>query len=482
MNVKGLAISLALMLWGYFWMYRKTSPDCDGFAAAAAAANAKRVAVTVTAGDKRLADAGTLNFSYMARLDDVPTITIDTEKTYQRWLGIGCAPTDAACYMLTTLPEDKRKAVIAELFTDLRFNFLRIPMGASDFATHAYSYCDSDEPDPELKKFSIDHDRKYILPRLREILEANPETLSLMSPWSPPGWMKPNKSMLGGNMNRTYLGPWVEYFIKTAQAYKAEGVPIYAYTIQNEPDTDQEGRMPAAMTSGEVQASVLVNLAKRLREENLPIKLWCNDHNYSQFGTVLSLFDNQEVLDACEGVAWHGYTGDAGKMTMIHDKYPTKHQYWTEGGPDVLTWDWVPNPEYSKDWTKWARIIASTQRNWCRVFIAWNLALDEKAQPNIGPFPCGGVVTIDSKTGEITRSGQYYAMGHYSKFIKRNAVRVASEGEIPGVTHVAWLNPNGEKVVVLTNEAGEARTIALKVGNESTQFTLEPNSVTTLTW
>ena len=233
--------------------------------------------------------------------------------------------------------------------------------------------------------------------------------------------------------------------------------------------------MPASMTSDEVQSAVLVKLAQRLKEEGFAIKLWCNDHNYPQFGVVISLLDIPEVLNACDGVAWHGYGGDAAKMTLIHDMFPTTSQYWTEGGPDVT------NADYQTDWAKWARVIGGTQRNWCRVFIAWNLALDEEGKPNIGPFPCGGVVTINSKTGEITRSGQYYAMGHYSKFIKRDAVRVDSQGDISGVTHVAWVNPDGGKVVVLTNE-GDERKVCLAVGKERTDVSLPANSVTTLTW
>jgi len=483
MNIKVLAITLLFTFLGYFWLLKKTHPNCE---AAAAATMPKVMKVIVTEGDKRFAEAASIEFKHgPIGKTTKPTITIDLAKTYQKWLGIGGAPTDAACYMLTTLQDEPRKKLIHELFSPtegLGFNFLRIPMGSSDFATHVYSYDDSDEPDPELKKFNIDHDKKYILPRLREILEANPSTLSLMSPWSPPGWMKPNKSMCGGNMNFTYLDAWVEYFIKTAKAYAAEGVPVYAFTVQNEPDTDQQGKMPAAMTSSEVQGAVVANVARRRDEEKMTFKMWVNDHNYSQFGTVLSLFDNPDVLNASDGVAWHGYGGDPAKMTMIHDKYPTKHQYWTEGGPDVLTWEGKPNPDYTQDFAKWARIIAITQRNWCRVFIAWNIALDERSHPNIGPFPCGGIVTIDSKSGDITRSGQYYGMGHFSKYLKRDAVRVASEGDIADVTHVAWVNPDGQKLVVLVNEGKEARDICLKVGDEHAEVALAANSVTSLIW
>jgi glucosylceramidase len=478
MNIKVLAISLVVILLGYFRLMKATSPGCDAVQAAETASKQKQIKVVSTYSDKRFADEAPLEFTAIGSPDkSEPCITVDLNKQYQKHLGIGAAPTDAACYVLTQLDDERRKALIEELFSpeQMGFNFLRTPMGASDYATHAYSYCDSIAPDPKLEKFNIDHDKKYILPRLREILAANPAVLSLMSPWSPPGWMKPNKTMFGGNTNREYLNSWVEYFVKTAQAYRDEGVPVYAFTIQNEPSTDQERRMPASMTSDEVQSAVLVNLARRLKEEGFAIKLWCNDHNYSQFGVVISLLDNPDVLNACDGVAWHGYTGDPGKMTFIHNMFPSMHQYWTEGGPDIT------NADYQTDWAKWARVIGSTQRNWCRTFIAWNLALDEKGQPNIGPFPCGGVVTINSKTGEITRSGQYYGMGHYSKFIKRDAVRVDSQGEIPGVTHVAWVNPDGGKVLVLTNE-GDERKLCLSVGQEWTKVSLPANSVTTLTW
>ena len=145
--------------------------------------------------------------------------------------------------------------------------------------------------------------------------------------------------------------------------------------------------------------------------------------------------------------------------------------YWTEGGPDVT------DPNYGKDWSKWS--ITGNLRNWCRSITAWNIALDEKGTPNIGPFPCGGLVTIDSKTKKVSYSGQYWAMSHFSKFVKRGAKRIDSTGNVPNVSHVAFQNADGKHVAVITN-SGDATSVSLKEGDKSVDLALYADSVTGL--
>ena len=137
-------------------------------------------------------------------------------------------------------------------------------------------------------------------------------------------------------------------------------------------------------------------------------------------------------------------------MTRVHNAFPDVQLYWTEGGPDYTA------PDYATDWANWGRTFTQALRNWCRAITGWNLALDEKGRPNIGPFPCGGLVTIHSQTKEITRSGQYWAYAHFSRNIHRGARRFESTGNVAGVEHVAFENPNGQKTIVLTNSK-EAR-------------------------
>src|SRR5260370_26320449 len=120
----------------------------------------------------------------------------------------------------------------------------RIPIGASDYSAAAYSY-DDGAADPDLKRFSIDHDRDYIVPTLRAALTANPDLFLFASPWSPPGWMKYSNSMLGGNIRPENIPTYARYFQKFVEAYAAADVTVRAVTTQNEVDADPGGRMPA---------------------------------------------------------------------------------------------------------------------------------------------------------------------------------------------------------------------------------------------
>jgi glucosylceramidase len=162
-------------------------------------------------------------------------------------------------------------------------------------------------------------------------------------------------------------------------------------------------------------------------------------------------------------------------MTKFHTAYPDAQIYWTEGGPDYTALD------YLTDWTKWAQSFAEITRNCAQSITGWNLALDEKGRPNIGPFPCGGMVTIHSETREITRSGQYWAFAHFSRHIRRGAKRIDSAGGTQGIEHVAFENPDGQKVLVIAN-SGDAKKANLKWGNKAAEVALSGDSVTTLSW
>ena len=139
------------------------------------------------------------------------------------------------------------------------------------------------------------------------------------------------------------------------------------------------------------------------------------------------------------------------------------------------------SPHYLTDWAKWGRTYIVVLRNWCQSITGWNLALDEKGRPNIGPFPCGGLVTINSETKEITRSGQYWGFAHFARAIRRGARRFDSQGDIADVSHAAFENADGQRVVVVAN-SGKEQTAALRMGGAEAELALQPNSLTTLAW
>jgi len=424
-------------------------------------------------------------------------IVIDPKTEKQEVLGFGGAMTDSTCWILSQLPADQRAAILHDLFapTEMALNVCRTAIGASDYSRSVYSYDESDQPDPTLAKFSIDHDKEYILPMLREARKLNPELFLFSSPWSPPGWMKPNKSMLGGSMRKPSYDPYARYFLKFLESYSQEGVEIQAVTIQNEVDADQDSRMPACIWGQEYEIEFAgQHLGPVLRQAGMKTKIWVLDHNYSLWGRAIDELSDPRVQEFVDGIAWHGYVGEATAMSRVHEAFPMKNAYWTEGGPDISA------PDYATDWARWGEIFNGVLNNWARSITSWNIALDEQGKPNLGPFPCGGVITIENGSHKVTKSGQYWAFAHYSKHIQRGAKVIATNGtEVAPtgglieelakprgrnsgtVTHSGFRNPDGSYVVVLANRGSE-RKVQLVLGNKALELDLPADSLFTLQW
>ncbi len=465
MTAKVIAlITLAAVTLFWFWPVLVNRPLSKGNAGNIGAAIAITTAtspiqISTTSAEKQGSEStGLWQTAESVAPETADTIIVEPSKRFQKILGFGGAFTDSACYMFDQMSKSSREKLFHELFdpSALGLNLCRTCIGASDYATHLYSYSDG-ESDPDLKHFTIAHDKKYILPMLRQARSINPDLFLFSSPWSPPGWMKSNKSMLGGNMQRIHMPAYAQYFAKFLKAYAKEGVPVQAVTVQNEVDTDQDGRMPACTWPQEYEVDfVRYHLGPALTDAKLNTKVWIIDHNYNLWGRALASLEAEGLRQYVTGVAWHGYVGDAWRMTTVHDSYPDIDMFWTEGGPDYT------NADYGTDWSKWSKTFTGNLRNWCRGITVWNLALDEQGRPNIGPFPCGGLVTINSTTKAVTYSGQYWALAQYSRYIKRGATRIESTTKTAGkaqsqdLLHVAFENEGGEKVMVVTN-GGAAR-------------------------
>jgi glucosylceramidase len=436
-----------------------------------------QISIWVTSGEERFAAAPRAIWGPTSKTPGADQILLDPSKKFQDILGFGGAFTDAACYTFNQLIPPAREQLFHEMFhpSEMGLSVCRTCIGSSDYSVKLYSF-DDGEPDPDLTRFSIEHDREYILPVLRQARQANPDLFLFSSPWSPPGWMKFNGTMLGGSMRRHYLPVYANYLLKFLQGYAAEGVSVQAVTSQNEVDTDQDGRMPACIWPQEYEIEfVRDHLGPVLEASGMAAKIWILDHNYNLWGRAVCELEDDKLCKYANAIAWHGYNGTADMMSKVHEAYPEVEMYWTEGGPDYT------DPGYLTDWCQWGGTFSGVLRNWCRSITAWNLALDESGRPNIGPFRCGGVVTINSQTKEVTRSGQYWAFAHYSRVIRRGARRFDSQSEAVDLQHVGFENPDGQQVLVVTN-AGPARAIELRLANMAAQVPLKKNSVTTLAW
>jgi len=429
------------------------------------------------------------------------TIEIDSTRQYQPILGFGAALTDASCFLLSGLPAAGRHAFLTDVYspTGLNLNLGRCCIGASDYSRSVYSYDDVAD-DMNLDHFSLKHDEAYILPTLREIRQIKPELFLMATPWSPPGWMKTygttfggrttenyldpyahslwelsNGSMKGGWMSEKFLEVYSRYLGKFVQGYAQAGVPVHALSSQNEIVTTQYGRMPACRWSPELEATFIRDhLGPLLRAQHQQTQIWLLDHNYNFYERVAGQLQDKQLVKYVDGVAWHGYTGTPDQMSLLHQKEPNIPFYWTEGGP------FIDDSDYATGWAKWGGIFTDVLENWCRCAMAWNLMLDPRGKPNLGPYTCAGLVTLKDD-GSLLKSGQYHALRHFSLHLQRDGRRIASQSDASGLRHVAVENPDGSFALVMTNP-GEAKNLRIVCAGQQLSLSLPRDSVATVAW
>lgn len=332
------------------------------------------------------------------------------------FLGFGVAITGASCYNLSKMEKDERERLIESIYgkDGMGLSVARLSIGASDYSAELYTYDDVDG-DESLEHFSIARDEEYIIPMIKEILRVNPDLYIFASPWTPPGWMKTGGSACGGHMRERFVEVYADYFIKYIKAYAEHGIRIRAITPQNEPETQQFGCMPACIWNPETEAAFVSVLRKRLDENQLSdIEIWINDHSFRYCDKVdWQLTQYPALKSESGGVAFHYYDGNIEQTEYLTDKYGVRLHF-TEGGPRLYD-------HYSDDWCKWGIMLSKTLNSRYYSFTGWNLMLDETGGPNIGPFFCGGLVTRNRLTGELSYSGQYKALKHFARVVRKDS-------------------------------------------------------------
>ena len=410
-------------------------------------------------------------------------VAIDTAKHFQKVHGFGAAMTDASAQLLSRLPTSKRKAIMAELFgrgpNGLGLSFTRLTVGASDFSTSDYSYDDTpgNVADPELRYFTIEPARKYVLPRVREALAINPQLLVMISPWSAPAWMKTTRSLIKGQLVPQYYPAFANYLARTVKAFGREGVPVSMLTIQNEPNFEPDN-YPGERVDPEQRAEVIGHyVGPRFKALGIRTQILDWDHNWDHPEMPLAVLADPVARRYISGVAWHCYEGDVPAQSKVHDAYPDKDAWLTEcsGG------GWSPKFAEVLGWMT-DKLIIGASNNWSRGTLLWNLALDPAHGPHTGGCSdCRGVMTIDPSTGVITRNVEYYVLGHASRFVLPGAFRVAAVSHGTEVDAAAFLNPDGSRVAILYRKSGD-RPVAIAMDGVSYSIAMPVGSVATVRW
>ena len=401
--------------------------------------------------------------------------------------GFGVALTGASCYELARMEPAARKKLLTDIYgkDGLNLSVARLAIGSCDYSAEIYTY-DDVPGDIELKHFSIERDRAYILPMIKEILEIRPNLKFFASPWSPPGWMKTGGFICGGYMRTKYIDVFADYIIKYLEAYEKEGIHISALTPQNEPDVDQYGKFPACIWNPDQEAKYIFTLSDKLKAKGMDVDIWFHDHNFNGWRRVNWMLEEYPKLtECCSSAAFHYYNGCIEMIDRIKEEHPEIRFQFTEGGPRLKDC-------FADDWCKWGTMMAKALNHGCETFTGWNLMLDEEGRPNVGHCYCAGLVTLNSVTEELSYSGQYRAFNHFAHFIQNGAEiyrsRVANDGwEVFDfrnmqfeTTSCAAKNPDGSLVVQVINPNSEKRQCQIFYDNSWWYFDVMENSVSTV--
>ncbi|MDD2437346.1 MAG: glycoside hydrolase family 30 beta sandwich domain-containing protein [Massilibacteroides sp.] len=423
------------------------------------------------------------------------TITLDPETRFQTMDGFGTAITGSTCYNLLQMKEEDRICFLKETFSEtegMGHSYIRVAIGCSDFSLSEYTCCDK----PGIENFSLqEEENKYVIPVLNEILAINPNIKILGSPWTCPPWMKVNnltdlkpfESWTSGQLNPAFYQDYAIYFVKWILAMKANNIPIYAITPQNEP-LNRGNSASLYMTWQEQQTFIKDALGPHIKEAGLNTKIYLFDHNYNydnitdQNDYPIRIYDDPEASFFVAGAAYHNYRGNKDELLDIYTKKPDKELIFTE--TSIGTWNDGKNLS-TRLIEDMEEVSLGTVNNWCKAVIVWNLMLDSERGPNRegGCQTCYGAVDIDrSNYKTITRNSHYYIIGHLSSVVKPGATRIGTKGYSDGVIYSAFENTDGTYAFVLLNKSENTKKIVVNDGRQNFTYDTPAKSVVSFRW
>jgi len=437
------------------------------------------VAVWITKPDQSLKLVRQLLSSNSGKINNtLPVLTIDASTAYQTVDGFGFTLTGGSAYLLNKMPTASRMALLKELFgrdeNGIGISYLRISLGASDLSKSVFSYNDLPigQTDPMLAQFSLAEDTVDLIPVLKEVLAINPTIKLMASPWSPPVWMKDNKSSKGGKLLKEYYSVYANYFVKYIQQMQLRGIAIDAVTIQNEPMNPDNN--PSLKMEAIEQADFIKNhLGPAFKSNKINTKIIIWDHNCDLPEYPMQILADAEANQYIDGSAFHLYAGNINALSKVKEAFPNKNIYFTE--------QWTSKDgDFGGD-LQWhiKNVIIGSLQNWSRVALEWNLANDASFGPHTpgGCTACKGALTIDGAI--VTRNVPYYIIAHVSKFIPAGSVRIAHSA-VSTLPSVVFKTQEGKIVMLVLNDSSVAQSFNVAVADKWVKVDLSNGAVATI--
>ncbi|MEM7381881.1 MAG: glycoside hydrolase family 30 protein [Bacteroidota bacterium] len=431
------------------------------------------------------------------------------DEEYQTITGFGGSFTESSAYLLNQLSKENRAAVMEAYFGEdgAKYSLTRTHMNSCDFSLSNYSYAPV-ENDLQLEHFSIDEDRDDIIPMIKEAMAISKEGFRIVSsPWTAPPWMKDNKDWRGGKLLPEYNDSWALFFSKYLEAYKAEGIDIWGFTVENEPLGNDSNWESMHFDAEEMTRFVQNHLGPRLEADGHKVQILGYDQNREHLEEwVDAMFKDEASSKYYGGTAIHWYASTfevfPEALQYAHNKAPEKHLIQTEACVDAQVpvwkddawywkkeatdwgWDWAPeedkhfHPKYAPV-NRYARDIIGCLNNWVDGWIDWNMVLDKQGGPNWFKNWCVAPVIVDPAKDEVYFTPIYYTMAHFSKYIRPGAKRIGFKNSDPELLVTAAKNPDGSKAVVVFNPGPEEKQFSISLNNEEANIQIDAQAIQT---
>lgn len=438
-------------------------------------------------------------------------IQLYPDKKFQTITGFGGSFTESSAYLLNNLSAAKRKEVIEAYFGEsgARYSLTRTHMNSCDFSLGQYFYAPVAD-DLQLEHFSVDEDKDDIIPMIKEAMSVSKDGFKIISsPWTAPPWMKDNKHHVGGKLLRQYYHTWALFFAKYLTAYKAEGIDIWGFTVENEPHGNGNNWESMLFTPKEMTDFVRDFLGPQLEKDGYGDKIILGyDQNRAGLKEwVDEMYKDEASSKYFGGTAIHWYESTyevfPEALQYAHNKAPGKHLIETEGCIDAEIprwkddkwywskeatdwgWDWAGDnekylhPKYAPV-SRYAVDMIGCLNNWVDGWIDWNMVLDKQGGPNWFKNWCIAPVLADIETDQVYYTPLYYVMSHFSRFIRPNAVKIGLAISNTELKATAAENPDGSIAVVVFNESDKPVQFNLAIHKQKYAVSIDAQAIQTI--
>ena len=438
-------------------------------------------------------------------------ISLNVDQKYQTISGFGGAFTESSAHLLNQMSDSKRNEILKAYFSDdgAAYSMARTHMNSCDFSLDHYSYSPIPE-DKELKYFSIDEDRKDLIPMIKDALEISESGFKLIaSPWTASPWMKDNNGWVGGKLLPEYYKTWALFFSKYVDAYKTLGIDIWGFTVENEPMGNGNNWESMHFTPEEMTHFVQHYLGPTLEANGKKdLVILGFDQNRAELEEWVDvMYKDESSSKYFDGTAIHWYESTYDyfpeALQYAHNKAPDKYLIQTEACIDSEvpvwqndSWYWEKHAtDWGFDWreeskkylhpkyapaNRYARDIIGCLNNWVDGWIDWNMVLDRQGGPNWFKNWCVAPVIVDPEVNQVYYTPLYYIMSHFSKFIRPGAEIIGVENNDSDLMVAAAQNLDNSISVVVFNEGLSAKTFELSYSKLKKIITIAPQAIQTI--